>query len=317
MAFHDISLPDGLQYQSTAGAGFDTIIQQPASGHEYRIARQSQGRHRFRLVKALQTEAEAKAIKAFALGRRGALHSFRLKDFSDYTTAENGIDAPTDLDHTIGEGDGTETTFQLQKVYEGSGPNAYSRTITLPVTGTVVVSINSVNTTSFTVSGQGEVVLNSAPVLGATIKAGCEFDVPVRFERSFDQWAQMSAQAFQTWSLVDMGCIEVLSEVELPERWYAGGGRDWGTITQDVQIRLNDGAFHLFETAGAYSAFLPSVSRIPGGDRIFTLHNSSASTSTVQIRDDAGTAIGSAMTAGQTKFVGLARSTTTSSWVVY
>lgn len=317
MAFHDITLPDGLQYQSSAGAGFETIVQDVASGHEYRVARQAQGRHRFRLQKELQTEAEAKALKAFALGRRGSLHSFRLKDFSDYTSAENGTDAPTNLDQTIGVGDGVETTFPLIKVYEPSGPNAYPRPISLPVSGTVVVAANTVNTTAFTVSGDGDVVMNSAVANGDIVTAGFEFDVPVRFEKSFDAWAQLVADAYQVWHLADMECIEVLDEVEHPERWFAGGGRDWGDVGSNITIALNDGALHKMKPTADMSAFLPNVSRIPGGDRIFTIHVDSTASFSCYVRDDSGALIGSPIAAGETKFVGLSRGATTSKWVVY
>ena len=317
MAFHDIRLPDGLQYQSTAGASFSTIIQEQASGHEYRITRQAQGRHRYRLRKELQTEAEAKAIKAFALGRRGSLHSFRLKDFSDYTSAENGTGAHTATDQTLGVGDGTNTTFPLVKLYEPSGPNVYPRPIALPVVGTVLVAQNTTPTTAFTISGDGDIVMDTAPTAGVAVSAGFEFDVPVRFGKGFDDFAQMSADAFQVWSIVDMDCIEVLAEVESPERWNAGGGRDWGVVGANVTLSLNDGVMHRFEPSVAISAYLPSASRVPGGDRLFTIHNVSGSAGTIQIRDGSGAAVGSAITNGLIKFVGLARSGSTATWVVY
>ena len=57
MAFHDVLLPDGFQYASSAGPGFQTIVQQSGSGHETRIQRQSQALHRLSLLKQLQTPA--------------------------------------------------------------------------------------------------------------------------------------------------------------------------------------------------------------------------------------------------------------------
>jgi len=316
MAFHDVSLPSGIQYQSVAGAGFQTIVQESASGHEYRIARQAQGRHRFTIRKELQTEAEAKALKAFALGRRGSLHSFRLKDWSDYTTAEDGTSAPSNADQIIGIGDGTTTTFQLLKLYDASGDAPYPRVLTLPVDGTVVAALTGVATTSFTVTGDGQVVFAVAPILNAVITAGCEFDVPVRFTKAFDEWASMQADAFQTWSFPDMGCIEVLSEVETPERWNAGGGRYWLDAGQDVALTMNDGRLHTIAATTTISAFLPSVARIPSG-HIFTVNVPAGAAGTVQIRDELGVAIGSPIAAGASNFVGLVRSSTTSTWVVY
>ena len=109
MAFHNVTFPEGFDYGSSFGAGFKTIVQESASGHEYRISRQGQARHRFRLLRSLETQAEAQAIKDFALARRGALHSFRLKDVTDYTTKADGTSAPSTDDQNIGTGDGTTT----------------------------------------------------------------------------------------------------------------------------------------------------------------------------------------------------------------
>ena len=313
MAFHDVSLPEGLQYGSTAGAGFNTIVTETSSGHETRVARQAQGRHRFRLLKQLQDEVEAKDLKAFALGRRGSLHSFRLKDFSDYTTNDDGKSDPTALDQIIGSGDGSDASFQLRKVYDDTGDAPYIRPLQLPVAGTVLVAVNSVPTTSFTVNGEGIVTLTTTPDPGDVITAGCKFEVPVRFERGFDEWAQMQADAFETWSFVDIGCIEDLSAVESPERANFGGGRDWGTTAQNLVLSLNDGVLQDIEPTASISVFLPPMSRVPGG-RIFTIITPASSTGTIQIRDHSGTAVGSAFGAGLTKFVGLVRSGSTGKW---
>ena len=107
MAFHDVSLPSDFQYGSGMGAGFATIVQQTASGHEFRVARQAQGLHRLSLRKELQSSTEAQTLKAFALARRGALHSFRVKDWSDYSSASDGQATPTTLDVILGTGNGT------------------------------------------------------------------------------------------------------------------------------------------------------------------------------------------------------------------
>ena len=316
MAFHNVSLPSDIQYQSAGGAGFQTIVQESASGHEYRISRQAQGRHRFTLRKELQSEEEAKAIKAFALGRRGALHSFRLKDWSDYTSNADGVTAPTTADQVIGIGDGSTTTFQLVKLYDGSGDAPYPRPISLPVTGTVVAALGGITTTAFTLTGYGSVVFTTAPTAATIITAGFEFDVPVRFTKAFDEWAGMQADGWQSWSFPDMGCIEVLGEVEWPERWMAGGGRDWGAQGASIALALNDGKLHSITPITAINAVLPGVSRLPGG-HIFTIHVPSGAAGSVQLRDDGGVAVGSAISAGQTKFVGLIRGASSSTWVVY
>ena len=316
MAFHDVSLPVGLQYGSIAGAGFSTQIIETASGHEHRVTRTSQSRHRFTLRKELQSQDEATALKAFALGRRGSLYSFRLKDWSDYTTAADGISAPTSTDQPLAIGDGSAGTWPLTKTYDSTGDAPYGRGLTLPVTGTVVAAVNGVATTSFTINGDGDLTLATPAPNGHPVSFGCEFDVPVRFSKGLDDWAQMSADAYQTWSFPDMGCIEVLDEVEYPERWNPGGGRDWGAIGQGFSIRMNDGKLQSAAPTTAVSIYLPPVARIPSG-HVFTIHNVTGSAGTIQVRDDAGTAVGSTIANGVTKYLGLVRGTTTSTWVLY
>ncbi len=65
-----------------------------------------------------------------------------------------------------------------------SGSQTWTRTITKPVAGTVVVALDgvtqgsgwSVDTTT------GIVTFTSAPASGVAVTAGFEFDVPVRFD---------------------------------------------------------------------------------------------------------------------------------------
>src|SRR5574343_525771 len=160
MAFHNESLPNAFRYGSSSGAGFRTTVQETASGHEFRVQNVQQPRHRFRLLKELQTRDEAMALKVFAIGRRGAVHSFRLKDWLDYTSNEDGATAPTPTDQELGTCDGSSNqTFQLVKEYDSTGPAPHTRTISLPVAGSVRVAINGVETSSFTVSAAGVVTL--------------------------------------------------------------------------------------------------------------------------------------------------------------
>ena len=59
------------------------------------------------------------------------------------------------------------------------------RTIAAPVAGTVLVAVNGVAITEFYCErATGEVTFNAGaiPAAGATVTAGFEFDVPVRFD---------------------------------------------------------------------------------------------------------------------------------------
>jgi len=291
MAFHDVTLPDEFQYGSQAGAGFSTIVQQTASGHEIRVARQAQAVHRMSLRTELRTAQDAKTLKAFALARRGSLHSFKIKDWSDYTSAGDGESAPTMLDQVIGTGDASTATFQLVKRYEVTGPNPYVRTITLPIAGTVVAAINGIATGAFTISGTGQIVFSSAPGAGAIITAGFQFHVPVRFTLDVDRWTRLQADAFNVWSLPSLDVQEVLNEVEYPERWQHGGSKYWGTISQSIRLAFNDGAFHVMETnTASVSAFLPIPTYAGSGPHMFTIYNSGG-TQNITLLDDTGATV--------------------------
>lgn len=316
MAHHNVELPQGIQYGSSFGVTFSTIIQQTASGHEVRVARQSAARHKFFPVKALQTSAEAMALKTFAMARRGSLHSFLLKDEQDNTSNADGVTAPTATDVAIGTGDGTETEFQLIKVYDAAGPAPYTRTITCPVAGSIVVAVAGTPTTAFT-EANGVISLNAAPTVGQIVTAGYRYRVPVRFAKSVDEWAQLRADAYSVWSMPDMECVEVLDEVQYPEAWWPGGDTDWGQRTTDLRTNWRYGELQLIDARANISVFLPPPDNVPGGPRMFVFHSKATSTHTIQLRDDTGTAIGSAFSAGATKRVFLSVSGGSAVWGSY
>ena len=317
MAFHDVLLPDGFQYSSGAGPGFQTIVQTTGSGHEVRIQRQSQALHRLALVKQLQTPEEAKALKSFAMERRGSLHSFKVRDFSDYSSAANGEATPTNLDQIIGTGDGTRTTFQIVKRYGYLGPNEYTRTIHLIETGSVVVAIDAVPTTSFTVSSTGQIVFSSAPADGAIITAGFRFFVPVRFTLEYEKWARLQADAFQVWSMTQLDVQEVPSEVEQPERYQAGGSRDWGNVGADIALTFADGRLHNINPTTAINVFLPPPPQEGSGADLFVIHVPLGAAANIQLRDDAGNTVGSAFgSGGAIRNVHLLRTSSGTTWIV-
>ena len=89
----------------------------------------------------------------------------------------------THQDQLLGTGNGTATAFQLVKRY-ASGAQSWTRSITRPVAGSVRLALGgveqlsgwSVDTTT------GVVTFGTAPAAGVTVRAGFEFDVPVRFD---------------------------------------------------------------------------------------------------------------------------------------
>ena len=86
-------------------------------------------------------------------------------------------------DQQIGTGTGSLQAFQLAKRYT-SGPQTWVRTIAKPVTGTVRVALGMVEQMSgWTLdTTTGVITFTTAPAGGVIIRAGFEFDVPVRFD---------------------------------------------------------------------------------------------------------------------------------------
>lgn len=183
MAFHETPrFPNKIARNMTGGPVGRTQIVPLNSGHEERNSPWSQFRHEYNVSKGVRCQQHMDEVKTYFLARHGRLHGFRLKDFADFKSCAAG-GTIADTDQQIGVGDDSTTAFQLVKVYT-SGSQTYSRTITKPVSGTVVVALDgspqasgwSVDTTT------GIVTFDSAPGAAVVITAGFEFDVPVRFD---------------------------------------------------------------------------------------------------------------------------------------
>ncbi|WP_333817890.1 DUF2460 domain-containing protein [Tabrizicola sp.] len=182
MAFHEIRFPDSISRGAKGGPERRTQIVELASGDEERNASWANSRRRYDVSYGVRRADDLAAVVAFFEARNGRLHAFRFKDWSDYKSCLPSA-APSPTDQIIGTGNGSTTTFALTKTY-ASGAQSWARTIIKPVAGTVTVSLNgvaqgsgwSINTTT------GIVTFVAPPATGAVIRAGFEFDVPVRFD---------------------------------------------------------------------------------------------------------------------------------------
>ena len=184
MAFHEVRYPVGLSIGSSGGPERRTEIVTLVNGFEERNSPWAHSRRRYDAGAGMRSLDDFAALIAFFEARRGQLHGFRWKDWADYKTClpSQSVSA---MDQEIGVGDGLTTVFQLRKTY-ASGGSAYTRDLVKPVAGSVKVAVAGVVQTlpaEFTVEEvRGIVTLNLPPALGAVVTAGCEFDVPVRFD---------------------------------------------------------------------------------------------------------------------------------------
>lgn len=182
MAFHEIRFPDNISRGARGGPERRTQIVELASGDEERNASWANSRRRYDAAYGIRRSDDLAAVVAFFEARNGRLYGFRWKDWGDYKSCLPSA-ALAATDQAIGTGDGTVTTFQLVKVYT-SDAQTWMRTITRPVTGTVVVALDGVvQASGWSVDTTiGQINFSTAPAGSVAITAGFEFDVPVRFD---------------------------------------------------------------------------------------------------------------------------------------
>ncbi|WP_379923166.1 DUF2460 domain-containing protein [Erythrobacter sp. R86502] len=177
-SFDNISYPFALGRSASVAPEFSTSIAVTASGHERRNSLWSDARLHFDVGPGIRSESELSELIAFFRARRGPARGFRVTDpFDNSSNGMTGI--PTMLDQLLGTGDGARADFQLVKSYGGTEPQV--RPITRPQAQTLVVSVGGVATTEWVLREKGLLRLLSAPPVGAEVRAGFRFDVPVRF----------------------------------------------------------------------------------------------------------------------------------------
>ena len=182
MAFHEVRFPDNISRGARGGPERRTQVVELASGDEERNASWANSRRRYDVAYGIRRADDLAAVVAFFEARNGRLHGFRYKDWADYKSALPS-QAITATDQQIGTGTGSLQTFQLAKRYT-SGAQTWVRTIAKPVAGTVRVALGMIEQMSgWTVdTTTGVLTFTTAPANGVIVRAGFEFDVPVRFD---------------------------------------------------------------------------------------------------------------------------------------
>ena len=182
MAFDEVQFPTNISRGARGGPRRKTQIAALASGDEERNASWLNSRRQYDVAYGVRKADDLATVVAFFEARNGMLYGFRFKDWSDYKSCAPAA-TPAATDQTLGTGNAVQATFQLRKAYT-SGARTYQRSITKPVSGSVLVSLDNgnqlagwtVNTTT------GIVTFAAPPGAGVVVKAGFEFDVPVRFD---------------------------------------------------------------------------------------------------------------------------------------
>lgn len=298
MAFHEVTFPDEIGYGSSFGPSYRTLITVLPSGVEQRVSRYGgAGRHRFELGYGERSRDEISAIKRFVILRQGAAHGFRIRDWTDYNSTQDGRDAGqggTDAafdDQIIGATDGATTQFQLKKTYtDGVAPDI-ARNITKP-RGTVLLGTNGTQRTlgtDFSVDSTTGIVTLSAALAATTghdVTAGYDFDVPVRFSQGFDEWAQLSIDDFDSTSAPDLSAEEIIDELTLQDDFWYGGSNTF-TFGVNVLLSIGTGRVKVAKaTIASKKLFLPGTVGLPlGGPYFYIVGDTGTNTFTVETID--------------------------------
>jgi uncharacterized protein (TIGR02217 family) len=168
--FRDVEFPREFAYGVTGGPEYATDLFTSPGGYEARQQHWRQSRGRWTVSFQHRTAAEiAPLLHFFRAVAHGRAFSFRFHDYTDYT-----------FDNVIGTGDGGNTDHYLRKLYT-SGSSSVYRLLRAPVAATLVVTLDGVVTTDYTLFAQtGMLRFAVPPAFGAVIAASGEFDVPVR-----------------------------------------------------------------------------------------------------------------------------------------
>lgn len=208
MAFHEVRFPASLSFGSVGGPERRTEIVTLANGFEERNTPWAHSRRRYDAGLGLRALDDVETLIGFFEARQGQLIGFRWKDWSDFKSCSPSQDISA-LDHLIAVGDEVTDVLPLTKTYR-SGEFTYARPITKPVAGSVRIAIGGVpvqHGVDFEVDHEtGLVTFDHPPDLGADVRAGFEFDVPVRFDTD---GIMTSISSFQAGEAPNIPIVEI------------------------------------------------------------------------------------------------------------
>ncbi|MDO1581567.1 DUF2460 domain-containing protein [Rhizobium oryzicola] len=184
-SFHEVRFPLPLALGVTGGPVRRTDIVNLSNGREQRNSRWRHARRSYDAGSGIRSVADLYEVLSFFEARSGELYGFRFRDPIDWKSC-GPTETITAFDQRIGTGDGATLRFQLSKTYGDAGGGTV-REIAKPVSGTVLVSVGgqAAGSDSWTCDATKGVVTFTggyAPPQGAEVRAGFEFDVPVRFD---------------------------------------------------------------------------------------------------------------------------------------
>lgn len=183
--FHDVRFPLRLALGASGGPVRRTDIVNLSNGREQRNRRWRDARRAYDAGSGIRSLADLYAVLEFFEARSGQLYGFRFRDPLDWKSCPPG-QAVAATDQPIGIGDGATAAFQLTKTYADSGGSVVRR-IAKPVAGTLRLALDgrTLQAQAFDLDAATGIVTfatGHVPTVGTEVRAGFEFDVPVRFD---------------------------------------------------------------------------------------------------------------------------------------
>lgn len=199
MAFIESRLLDCVAYGTAGGPTWLTRKVSLRSGIIRRNPLRSRPLYRFNIIyRNLEPADHREVIGAFN-ACFGGVHSFRLKDWSDF-------EADDELMSVLGTG--SPQTVQLSKIYEFGVQNV-ERPIRKPVTGTVVITDDGTPISATIDYTTGEATFTAS--VGGILRWSGEFDVPVMFEDDSLQFSFDNRSASGLFLTSDTALMEDIS----------------------------------------------------------------------------------------------------------
>lgn len=174
MFYEDPRFPDAIAMGAQGGPRWSTTVVANAAGAEFRQGDWDYPLHAWDVSHGIRGQVQFEAVRAHFLVMRGRLHSFRFKDWADFTCtlADGAVQGLT------------STTFQLVKRY-ASGPLTLTRRIRKPLASGFVLRDGTtplVLTTDYTLDTTTGVVTTTITRTAANLSWQGVFDVPMRYD---------------------------------------------------------------------------------------------------------------------------------------
>lgn len=139
--YNSPNFPDDISYGSKGGPQFNTTVLRMRSGHEQRNVNWAYPLHLYDVSYGVKTQAQMASLRNFFMAMLGRAHTFRFKDWHDYTTATDGNASSSAFDVYISAAVSATSQYQLRKLYTISS-SITERKITKPVSATVSCAVN-------------------------------------------------------------------------------------------------------------------------------------------------------------------------------